>query len=230
VSGSFVSPATRQRVRDLATPVARFLGRLGLTANALTVIGFLGTCLAAAAAASQAWLIAGVLVLAFGIFDLFDGALARATGTVSKFGAFLDSTLDRAGEAVVYVGIALGCIAGGFELGAVLAAAAMAAAFMVSYVRAKAENLGFTAGTGMANVGLAPREVRIAILTIGLLLAPSPLVRPVPTGPTGEICIDSCLAPIAGGMLSASLAVIVVLATITTFQRILHVRAQSREG
>ena len=172
MTGSVVSPAMRQRVRDLATPVARFLGRLGLTPNALTVIGFLGTCLAAAAAASQAWLVAGILVLVFGIFDLFDGTLARATGKVTKFGAFLDSTLDRAGEAIVYIGIVIGCAAAGFDVGGLLAAAAMAAAFMVSYTRAKAESLGFTPGTGMANVGLAPREVRIAILAIGLIVRP----------------------------------------------------------
>jgi CDP-diacylglycerol--glycerol-3-phosphate 3-phosphatidyltransferase len=158
VTGSFVSSATRQRVRDLATPIATALGRLGLTPNALTVIGFLGTCVAAFAAANQWWLAAGVLVLAFGIFDLFDGTLARATGRATKFGAFLDSTFDRAGEAIVYIGIAAGCLAAGFDLGAVLAASAMAAAFLVSYTRAKAESLGFTSGTGMANVGLAPRS------------------------------------------------------------------------
>jgi CDP-diacylglycerol--glycerol-3-phosphate 3-phosphatidyltransferase len=228
VTGSFVSPATRQRVRDLATPVARFLGRLGLTPNALTVIGFFGTCVAAAAAASQAWLIAGILVLVFGIFDLFDGTLARATGKVTKFGAFLDSTLDRAGEAIVYVGIAIGCIVGGFNAGAVLAVAAMAAAFMVSYTRAKSESLGFTPGKGMANIGLAPREVRIAILTLGLMLAPNPLVVPTASGP---VCFDECPGSvITGGMLTAALVLIAILATITTIQRILHVRAQSREG
>jgi CDP-diacylglycerol--glycerol-3-phosphate 3-phosphatidyltransferase len=229
VTGSVVSPALRQRVRDLATPVARGLGRLGLTPNALTVIGFLGTCVAAAAAASQAWLLAGILVLVFGIFDLFDGTLARATGKVTTFGAFLDSTLDRAGEAVVYIGIGIGCIAGGFDLGAVLAAAAMGAAFMVSYTRAKAESLGFTPGTGMANIGLAPREVRIAILALGLLIAPSPLV-PTLSIPAGQVCIDSCMPGLAGGLLTVTLALITVLATITTIQRILHVRAQSREG
>ena len=227
MNGSLVSPATRQRVRDLATPIARSLGRLGLTPNALTLIGFLGTCVAAVAAASQAWLVAGVLVLVFGIFDLFDGALARATGRATKLGAFLDSTFDRAGEAVVYVGIAIGCVAAGFELGAILAAAAMGAAFMVSYARAKAESLGFTPGTGMANIGLAPREVRIAILSIGLLLAPNPLVAPTTFGPR---CIDECPIAITGGPLTAALGLIAILATITSIQRILHVRTQAREG
>jgi CDP-diacylglycerol--glycerol-3-phosphate 3-phosphatidyltransferase len=228
VNGSLVSPATRQRVRDLATPIARGLGRLGLTPNALTIIGFLGTCAAAVAAASQSWLLAGILVLAFGIFDLFDGTLARATGQVSTFGAFLDSTLDRAGESVVYIGIAVGCVGAGFQAGAILAAAAMAAAFMVSYTRAKAESLGFAPGSGMTGIGLAPREVRIAILTLGLLLAPNPLVPA--SGPAGQVCIDSCPGQIAGGTLTGALALIATLAIITAIQRILHVRAQSREG
>jgi len=227
VTGSLVSPAARDRVRGFATPVATALGRLGLTPNALTVIGFLGTCVAAYAAAQMWWVAAGVLVLAFGIFDLFDGTLARATGRVSKLGAFLDSTFDRAGEAIVYIGIAAGSIAGGFTFGAVLAAAAMGAAFMVSYTRAKSESLGFTPGTGMANIGLAPREVRIAILVVGLLLAPNPLVPAAAAAPAGSTCIDSCLPPLAGGMLTVSLAIIAILATVTTIQRVLHVRAQA---
>jgi CDP-diacylglycerol--glycerol-3-phosphate 3-phosphatidyltransferase len=227
VTRSLVSPATRQRVRDLATPVATGLGRLGLTPNALTLIGFAGTCVAAVAAASQWWLVAGVLVLAFGIFDLFDGALARASGQATKLGAFLDSTFDRAGEGIVYIGIAAGCLAAGFQLGAIFATSAMTAAFMVSYTRAKSESLGFTPGTGMANVGLAPREVRLAILTIGLLGA-GLLDRVVaePTfSPDGAMHVTA-----AGFALAGSLGLITILATITTIQRILHVRAQAKEG
>lgn len=236
MTGSVVSPALRQRVRDLATPIAKGLGRLGLTPNALTVIGFLGTCAAAYAAAIQAWLLAGILVLAFGVFDLFDGTLARATGRVSRFGAFLDSSLDRAGEAIVYVGIAIGCIAGGFDLGAVLAAAAMAAAFMVSYTRAKSESLGFTPGTGMANIGLAPREVRIAILVIGLIWTSAwrPFMPPTPCVDLGDglgVCAFALYAnPFGSTAMAVTLGLITTLATITSIQRILHVRAQSREG
>jgi CDP-diacylglycerol---glycerol-3-phosphate 3-phosphatidyltransferase len=232
---SIVTPEARQRVRGIATPIAVALGRIGLTPNGLTVIGFLGTCIAAWAAASQLWLLAGVLVLVFGIFDLFDGTLARATGKVSRFGAFLDSTLDRAGEAIVYVGIAAGSLAAGFALGAVLAAAAMGAAFMVSYTRAKSESLGFTPGTGMANIGLAPREVRIAILVVGLIVVG--LGRPLDV-------VDACYEATSAGftclfasggwtnsqaVLGATLGLITLLATITAIQRILHVRRQARE-
>lgn len=226
MTGSLVSAGARQRVRDLATPIATGLGRLGLTPNALTLIGFLGTCVAAVAAAYQWWLAAGVLVLAFGIFDLFDGALARATGRATKLGAFLDSTFDRAGEAIVFLGVSVGLLAAGFGEGAWLAAAAMAAAFLVSYTRAKAESLGFTPGSGMANVGLMPREVRLVILSLGLLLASGPVYE-VP--PPGAGCMGVCDFP-QGGSLGVALFVIAVGGTLTAIQRTTHVIAQSREG
>jgi CDP-diacylglycerol--glycerol-3-phosphate 3-phosphatidyltransferase len=226
VSGSLVSPATRQRVRDLATPIATALGRLGLTPNALTLIGFAGTVVAAWAAASQWWLAAGILVLLFGIFDLFDGTLARATGQATKLGAFLDSTFDRAGEAIVFIGISIGLLAAGFREGAILAAGAMAASFMVSYTRAKSESLGFTPGAGMANVGIMPREVRLAILSVALILATEPIYA-VP--PPGAACMGVCDFP-QGGSISIGLLVIAIGSVITTIQRVAHVVAQSREG
>ena len=204
MSGSIVSPELRARVRGVATPIATGFGRLGLTPNHLTLIGFGISVVAAVVAAQQAWLAAGLLVIGGAVFDLFDGALARATGTTSKLGAFMDSVFDRAGEAVVYLGIVAGCLAADFELGAGLSAAALAAAFMVSYVRAKSESLGFTPGSRMAAVGLAPREVRVIILTAGLLLA------------------GATTAPLVG-----ALALITVLATITAIQRIVHVIRQS---
>ena len=206
---SVVTPSLRDRVRGIATPVALAMGRVGLTPNALTLIGFAGTCVGALLAAVQAWLPAGILVLVFGVFDMFDGTLARATGTASRFGAFMDSVFDRWGEGIVYVGIVAGCVAADFPQGAILAAAAMASAFMVSYARAKSEGLGFTEGTGMAAVGLAPREIRLVILTIGLLW----------TGLAGGLVADS----------AASLGLITVLATITVIQRILHVVNQNRQ-
>jgi CDP-diacylglycerol--glycerol-3-phosphate 3-phosphatidyltransferase len=120
----------------------------------------------------------------------------------------MDSTFDRWGEGIVYVGIAWGAVAASWPEGSVLAGAAMASAFMVSYTRAKAESLGFTPGTGMANVGLAPREIRIAILTVGLLL-------------TG---LAASTTPTA-----IALGLIAVLATITTIQRIVVTINQARQ-
>jgi phosphatidylglycerophosphate synthase len=209
VIGSVVSPEMRARVRGAAIPIALAFGRMGLTPNALTVIGFGIAVVAAFAAAQQAWLAAGLLVVFGGVFDLFDGALARATNKVSRLGAFLDSVFDRAGEAVLYVGIAIGTLIAGHERGAVLAATAMGASFMVSYARAKSESLGFTPGTGMANVGVAPREVRLILLTLGLLASG------VSGGSSGAQILD------------VTLALITILATVTTIQRIVHVTRQT---
>jgi CDP-diacylglycerol--glycerol-3-phosphate 3-phosphatidyltransferase len=203
--GSFVSPATRQRVRGWAVPIATALGRLGLTPNALTVIGFIGTCGAAVAAAAQQWILAGVLVLVFGIFDLFDGALARATGRASKFGAFLDSTLDRTGENLVYAGIAVGAAAAQFPMGVILAVLSLSFASTVTYTRARAESLGLH-----GEVGFAPREVRLVVLAAGLVLAG------LPGGVLG----------FGQAWLALALLIIASLSAVTVGQRILHVQQQ----
>jgi phosphatidylglycerophosphate synthase len=231
VSGSLVTPELRARVRGVAVPIALALGRLGLTPNSLTVLGFGISVVAAFAASQQAWIAAGLLVVFGGVFDLFDGALARATNKVSRLGAFLDSVFDRAGESVLYVGIALGCVAAGFEAGAILAAAAMGTSFMVSYTRAKSESLGFTQGTGMANVGIAPREVRLVLLTMGLIvtglrggaIAVAPIVCPANVGG----CPEALVADDGSTVLGLVLGLITILATITTIQRIVHVIRQT---
>ena len=212
MSGSFVSPDTRARVRGL---IAVGLGRLGLSPNALTVSGFLIACVAAIAAGLQSWIVAGLLVVFGGVFDLFDGALARATNKVSKLGAFMDSTFDRWGEGVVYLGILWGALELGYSLPVILTGAAMVSAFMVSYTRAKSESLGFVPGTGMANVGLAPREIRIVILTIGLIAAGLLPGFPEDTSAPGGLAY-----PLSALALEISLGLIAVLATITVIQRI----------
>jgi len=86
------------------------MARVGLSPNALTLIGFGIAVLAAIAAGAQAWLLAGILVIFGGVFDMFDGLVARATGKVSKAGAFMDSTFDRWGEAILYIGVVWGAM------------------------------------------------------------------------------------------------------------------------
>lgn len=211
-----ISNETRGRIKRVFEPIALGMGRLGLTPDGLTLIGFGITALGAAALALQLWLVGGLLIIVGGVFDMFDGTLARATGTVSPFGAFMDSVFDRAGEAIVYLGIVWGAVLAGpssSEIGplgsdivVILAAAAMGAAFMVSYTRAKSEGLGFTAGTRMAAIGVMPREVRLVILSLGLVL----------TGATANL-----------GILAIALAIIAIGATITVIQRILVVRSQA---
>ncbi len=201
-----LSNESRGRIKKIFEPIALGMGRLGLTPNGLTLIGFGITIVGAVLLGFQQWLVGGIVVFLGGVFDMFDGTLARATGKVGPLGAFMDSVFDRWGEAIVYLGIAWGGVLAGSDPVAILATAAMGAAFMVSYTRAKSEGLGFTAGTGMAAVGLMPREIRLVILSLGLIIA----------GATTNLTI-----------LSGALGIIAVGATITVIQRIVHVRNQA---
>lgn len=210
-----ISNDTRTRIKGLGEPLALLLGRLGLSPDGLTLVGFAITVVGAALLALGLWLAGGLVVFCGGVFDMFDGTLARAIGRVSKLGAFMDSVFDRWGEALVYVGLVVGLGRAGLQEGTWLAAAAMASAFLVSYTRAKSEGLGFTPGTGMAAVGLMPREVRLVILTAGL--AAAGLAGGVAASPaaTGSAIVLGALGAIALG------------ATVTIVQRIVHVRRQA---
>ena len=103
-----ISNDTRGRVKKIGEPIALFFGRLGLTPDGLTLIGFGITTIGAILLGLQLWVAGGLVVFAGGVFDMFDGTLARATGKVSKLGAFMDSVFDRWGEALVYVGLVAG--------------------------------------------------------------------------------------------------------------------------
>jgi phosphatidylglycerophosphate synthase len=200
-----ISNRSRDAVKAVFEPIALAMGRAGLTPDALTLIGFAITTTGAILVALQHWTIGGIVVFIGGAFDMFDGTLARATGRVSRWGAFLDSVFDRGGEAIVYIGIVFGAAVEEHTRVPILATSALAAAFMVSYVRARAEGLGFSPGKGMAAVGLMPREVRLVILSIGLVLADAPNIK----------------------ALEPTLAIITIGATLTVIQRILNVRSQA---
>ena len=221
-----ISNESRDRFKDAFVPVALAMGRAGLTPDALTIIGFLVTVVGAVLLSQQLWLAGGLVVFAGGVFDMFDGTLARATGRVSHLGAFMDSVFDRWGEAVVYVGLVAGLGASGWADAPVFAAAAMAAAFMVSYARARAEGLGFGAGRGMAAVGIMPREVRLVILTLGLVLGG--LLGTTATVPDGSFGgAGGAAVPFGIVTIEIALGIIALGATITLIQRILHVRSQA---
>ena len=167
-----ISNDSRARVKKVFEPIALGMGRIGLTPDALTLIGFGITVVGAVLIAMQQWLLGGLVIFIGGAFDMFDGTLARATGKVSKLGAFMDRVFDRCRRG--RSSTSGSSRAAGLRRprrSAVLAAAAMGAAFMVSYTRAKSEGLGFTSGTGMAAVGIMPREVRLVILSLGLVIA-----------------------------------------------------------
>jgi phosphatidylglycerophosphate synthase len=225
-----ISNESRGRIKQVFEPIALAMGRMGLTPDGLTLIGFGITVVGAALLAAQLWLVGGLVVFIGGVFDMFDGTLARATGKVSPLGAFMDSVFDRWGEAIVYLGIAWGAVVAGADVIAILATAALGAAFMVSYTRAKSEGLGFTAGSGMAAIGVMPREVRLVILSLGLILTgiegtanPLPYLQTLNL-PGGEIAL-----PWAGERwLVLALAIITIGSLITVIQRILHVRSQAK--
>jgi phosphatidylglycerophosphate synthase len=221
-----ISNDSRTRIRKVFEPIALGMGRLGLTPDALTLIGFAITVVGAVLISQQLWLAGGVVVLFGGVFDMFDGTLARATGKVSNLGAFMDSVFDRAGEVIVYLGVVAGLQSLSIADGTLIAAAALGSAVMVSYTRAKSEGLGFTQGTGMAAIGIMPREVRLVILSVGLIAAG--IIGTTPyrfeDASGGGIAF-----PFGASALLLALAVIAVGATITTIQRILHVRSQARQ-
>jgi len=139
-------------VRRRAEALITALGRTPLTPNQVTVVGFALTVVAAGLAAFGHLRWAGVVLIFAGTCDILDGALARSTKAGYPYGAFLDSTLDRYSEGVVYLGLAAYflTIDGALQRWLVLATlAALAGSFLVSYVRARAQSLGFTCKTGL---------------------------------------------------------------------------------
>ena len=145
-------------------PIVRALVAVGITPNMLTVAGFLGNVVAAGFVANGELVIGGALALLFSALDMLDGAVARATGKASPFGAMFDSVLDRLSEAAVLGGILL------YELElenheeVVLAFWAVVGSLMVSYVRARAEGLGTTMRSG-----LFTRPERVMVTGVALL-------------------------------------------------------------
>jgi CDP-diacylglycerol--glycerol-3-phosphate 3-phosphatidyltransferase len=158
----------KDAVRGTLAPVVRLAIALHLTPNTITVIGLLITVVAAVLVAGG-WLVVGAAVLTAGsLLDAVDGALARAQGGGTAFGSFLDSTLDRASEAILYTGIAVWflntLVEPTWPVLAVLVA--LGGSFLVSYARARAEGIGLE-----ASVGLAPRTERLVLVIVGVALA-----------------------------------------------------------
>lgn len=172
----------RDSLRLWTDPVGRLLLRLHLRPNQLTVCG-LGVSLATAAAfaAGHARWAGGLLILA-GLFDYFDGSLARASGQVTPFGAFLDSVIDRYSDLVVLLGIVLLFGSQGHARGAVATMAALVGTIMVSYTKARAESIGV-----VCNVGFMERPERMICLILGAvfdLVEPSLWVLAILTNAT----------------------------------------------
>ncbi len=161
----------KERVARAADPVARVLLGARLRPNQLTVLGLCSSVLATVCFAASYPRVAGVLLAVAGALDILDGALARVSGQVSAFGAFLDSVLDRYSDILVLAGITLLFARRGRLADGAGALAALLGTVMVSYTRARAESLGID-----CRVGLMERGERMLVLILGALadlLAPA---------------------------------------------------------
>ena len=157
--------ARRIMARYFEVPGARFLHTLKLTPNAVTLLGLIMSLGAAYLAGADLLLPAGLLLLVASAMDLLDGALARLTGRASRFGAVLDSTADRLAEAAILLGLLVLYFNDESRVGVVLVFLVLVASFMVSYLRARGEGLGFR-----SDVGLMTRPERVIVLAIGMVV------------------------------------------------------------
>jgi phosphatidylinositol phosphate synthase len=192
------------------TPVVDLLLRLGVSPDAVTLVGTIGVVAGAVVFFPQGQLFVGVLVItAFVFSDLVDGAMARKSGRTSVFGAFLDSTLDRIGDAAVFAGLAMYYVGPGDDRRwAGLALYCLVMGSVTSYARARAESLGM-----QAKVGVAERADRLVAVLVAAGLADLLRILGVPEQ-------VMWLVPV-------TLAVLAVASTVTVVQRILVVRAQA---
>ena len=189
---------------NLISPVARLLLRLGVSPDAVTVVGTLGVVVAALWFFPQGHLLAGVLVItAFVFSDLLDGTMARMSGRTSTWGAFLDSTLDRMGDSAIFGGLVLyyAWVVESQVLAA-LALYTLVTGWLTSYARARAESLGYE-----AKVGIAARADRLVAVLVAAGLS---AIFDVPV------------------LLEVVLWALAVASTVTVVQRILTVRLQAR--
>ena len=197
--GDSVLPAwVKEGGRAVLAPVVRLAIALHLTPNTITVIG-LGITILASTLVALDWLMLGAAILTAGsLLDAVDGALARAQGSGTAFGGFLDSTLDRAGEAILFIGVGTWLLRTQPDptLAVLGLMVALSGSFLVSYTHARAQGIGLA-----ASVGLAPRTERLVLMIAGVALAGLGIT-------VGLIAIIGVLA---------------VLTIVTVVQRIRHV-------
>jgi phosphatidylglycerophosphate synthase len=194
-----------QAAREILQRSMRSVAKTKLTPDMLTLAGVV-LCIAGAVLVGFEehneklffWL-GGVVFVAGSVADILDGALARAASKGTVFGAFLDSSFDRVGEAVMLAAIGLAFMKDGNEWGVVVSSLAVGGSFLVSYTRAKAEALGLR-----GDVGFGSRVERVVLISVGLGLAP-------------------------WGWLEWPIYALAAVAWVTVGQRILFVRRQLRE-
>jgi CDP-diacylglycerol---glycerol-3-phosphate 3-phosphatidyltransferase len=145
-------------------PLGRFFNRLGITPNMMTMLGLLGNTVGAVFLARGEMLTGGIFVLLMTPIDALDGTMARLRGEASDFGAFVDSVSDRYSELIIYGGLLYHFLTVGDRLGGMLVFGAAAGSVLVSYVKARAEGLGY-----QAKVGILTRAERYLVLAPSLV-------------------------------------------------------------
>ncbi len=220
---SLIPAGVEKFFKELLQPLARWLGAKNANPNWLTTFGFLLSIIAAKEIAMGNLATGGVLVIMDGLFDTIDGAVARITGRVTKFGAVYDSTIDRYSEVTVFFGLGFYLIGHHYYFTSIAAVFAIGGSIMVSYIRARAETIGFK-----ANVGLAERQERVVILGFGLVLNSfdnffNRIFDPIVFKMFGSRFVH---APFA---IAAAVALLAVLTNITALQRLYFVYKQFRE-
>lgn len=152
----------RPALGRVLTPVGRAVARTGVSPNAITVVGTAGVMAGALGFFPRGEFFWGTMVItAFVLFDMLDGAVARVTGKISRFGAFLDSTMDRVADAAIFSGLMIGLYRDDQEQLAAVALYCLVAGVVVSYAKARAEGLGYT-----CDVGIAERAERLLIALV----------------------------------------------------------------
>jgi CDP-diacylglycerol--glycerol-3-phosphate 3-phosphatidyltransferase len=151
--------------KGFVEPIARLIGRTGVSPNVVTLTGAVLNVGVAWILAQGYMRIGGLLIPLVGLFDALDGTLARLTERRSRFGAFLDSTMDRFSEAILYLGLLFFYTQYGARQEILLIYATIVGSLMVSYARARAEGLGLD-----CKVGLLTRLERTIVLTVALIL------------------------------------------------------------
>jgi CDP-diacylglycerol--glycerol-3-phosphate 3-phosphatidyltransferase len=154
----------RKQFKHLADPVGAFLNNLGLMPNTITILGLAGNTVAAYFLWQGQMLVGGLIVLAMGPVDALDGTMARLRGEPKPFGAFVDSVTDRYSELVIFLGLLLYYNELGDAVSTLGVYLAAAGSILVSYVRARAQSLGYE-----AKVGILTRVERYAVLAPTLI-------------------------------------------------------------
>lgn len=155
----------RKIFRGILEPIGKFLNRLGLTPNSMTLLGLIGNAIGAYFLARGQMTIGGLIILLMGPIDALDGTMARLRGMDGQFGAFVDSVTDRYSELIIFAGLLYYYASTNDYLGVILVYIAAAGSVLVSYVRARGQSLGWD-----TKVGILTRMERYLVLAPTLIL------------------------------------------------------------